>query len=348
MYENIFNQIRREYEEKQKIAREKLIKKKQELAEKLPEIIEIENKIHTTGLAYSKLILAGKNSSDAEVLSLLEDIEKLKEQKKNLLLSNGYPANYLEPEYSCQACKDTGFINNNGYTEKCSCYKQQLINYLYHQSNMELVKTENFDNFNENYYPDVVDEEKYGIKISPRENIIKIKNRCLRFLQNFDKPEEKNLFFSGPPGVGKTFMASCIAKELLDRGKTVLYQTSPVLFNIINEYKYNFSKDEYYSDVGYRNIFEVELLIIDDLGIEPPTPARYAELLTILNIRQINNLTRPCKTIISTNIGPRQLYEYYTERVASRIIGNFDMLKFAGEDIRLLKRQMRQGDGSLV
>ncbi|NMB95579.1 MAG: ATP-binding protein [Clostridiaceae bacterium] len=339
MYENVFNLIRKEYELKQKIARDNLIKKKRELSNKLPEIAEIEDKIHALGLTYSKLLLTGKSSSDLEVSSLLIDMEKLKDQKKNLLISNGYPVDYLEPNYSCQMCRDTGFINNNGYSVKCSCYKQQIINYLYHQSNMELVKTENFDNFDESYYPNVVDEEKYGIKTSPRDNIIKIKNRCLRFIHNFDKPDERNLFFSGPTGVGKTFMASCIAKELLDRGKTVLYQTSPVLFNTINEYKFNFSNDEDYSDVGYRNIFEVELLIIDDLGIEPPSPARYAELLTILNTRQINNLTRPCKTIISTNIGPKQLYEYYTERVTSRIIGNFDMLKFAGEDIRILKRQ---------
>lgn len=339
MYENIFNLIRKEYEQKQRTVRDNLIKKKRELSEKLPGLAEIEDKIHTTGLAYSKLILAGKVSYDTEVSSLLIDMEKLKEQKKHLLISNGYPADYLEPKYSCSACKDTGFINNDGYSAKCSCYKQQLINYLYHQSNLDLVQTDNFDNFDENYYPDVIDEEKYGLKISPRKNIIKIKQRCIDFINNFDKPDEKNLFFSGPTGVGKTFMASCIAKELLDRGKTVLYQTSPVLFNTINEYKFNFSKDEDYSDVGYRNIFEVELLIIDDLGIEPSSPARYAELLTILNTRQINNLTRPCKIIISTNIGLKQLYEYYTERVTSRIVGNFDMLKFVGEDIRILKRQ---------
>lgn len=84
--------------------------------------------------------------------------------------------------------------------------------------------------------------------------------------------------------------------------------------------------------------FEVELLIIDDLGIEPSSPARYAELLTILNTRQINNLTRPCKTIISTNIGPKQLFEFYTERVVSRIVGYFDRLMFVGEDIRTLKK----------
>ena len=335
---NIFSLIRKEYEQKQRSVHDKLKSKKQELSLRLPELADIENKIQESGLAYSKLILAGRSSSDVEASSMLIDMEKLKDRKRKLLITYGYPTDYLEPQYNCQMCKDTGFIDNDGYSIKCSCYKQQLINYLYHQSNLNLVKTDNFDNFNENYYPQSVDENKYGIKISPRDNIQKIKEQCLNFIHNFDLPEEKNLFFSGPTGVGKTFMASCIARELLDAGKTVLYQTAPVLFNTINEYKFNFSKNEEYSDAGYRNIFEVELLIIDDLGIEPSSPARYAELLTILNTRQINNLTRACKTIISTNIGPKQLYEYYTERVTSRIVGNFDRLMFVGEDIRILKR----------
>jgi CheY-like chemotaxis protein len=56
------------------------------------------------------------------------------------------------------------------------------------------------------------------------------------------------------------------------------------------------------------------------------------------NRRQMNNLSKACKTIISTNIGMKELYEYYDERVASRIIGCFDILRFIGEDIRRLKK----------
>ena len=106
MYENVFNLIRKEYELKQKIARENLIKKKRELSNKLPEIAEIENKIHALVLTYSKLLLTGKSSSDLEVSSLLIDMEKLKDQKKNLLISNGYPVDYLEPNYGCQMCEN--------------------------------------------------------------------------------------------------------------------------------------------------------------------------------------------------------------------------------------------------
>ena len=218
-------------------------------------------------------------------------------------------------------------------------HKQLYINHLFNQSNLKLLLEENFSSFNENFYPVEVNEPKYGIKISPRENILRIKNRVLNFIENIDKPEEKNIFFCGATGVGKSFMINCIASELLSKGRTVLYQTAPYLFKIINEYRLrSFKDDDGYEDSSYENIFNVDLLIIDDLGTESPSAARYAELLNILNTRQENNLVKACKTIISTNIGINKLHEYYDERVASRIIGGFDLFKFAGQDIRMLKK----------
>ena len=253
-------------------------------------------------------------------------------------MKSSYPSDYLEPEFECKSCKDTGFIETASGMEKCSCYRQKYINHLFSQSNIKLLDEENFSRFNENLFPDTVDEEKYGIKISPRENIIKIRERALDFIESLDKPEEKNLFFCGFTGVGKTFMINCVAAELLKKGRTVLYQTAPVLFKTINDYRLMALKDNSVDDTGYSNIFSVELLIIDDLGTETPTAARYAELLNILTTRHKSNLSSPCKTIISTNIGINRLHEFYDERVASRIIGGFDLFRFAGEDIRMIKK----------
>jgi DNA replication protein DnaC len=202
---------------------------------------------------------------------------------------------------------------------------------------------ENFQTFDETCYPLEVNESKYGIKKSPREHILGIKEKCQKFTSNFCVPEEKNLFFCGPTGVGKTFMTNCIAAEILNSGRTVLYQPAPSLFEAISQYKQKaFRENEEFEDACYRNIFDVELLIIDDLGTETKSSARYAELLNILNVRQANNLLRPCKTIISTNMEPGDLYDEYTERVASRIIGSFAMFRFAGEDIRTLRKSIPQ------
>ncbi|MCX7749805.1 MAG: ATP-binding protein [Clostridia bacterium] len=335
MSANVHNLIAREYEKKQKAAFDKLEAKRSEIYTKIPRIEEIDSLIQKAGINYNKLILTGQNSAQDVVAVLESKIVQLKNEKKKLLIQNGYAENYLEMAYECSLCKDTG---TTALREKCVCYKQLMINHLHDQANLKLARTENFSVFNENYYSDTANMEKYGIAESPRENILTIKDRCIKFIENFTVSEEKNLFFSGPTGVGKTFMANCIAMELLNQGRTVLYETAPRLFDIITEYKMKSFRDDEYDDSSYKNIFDVDLLVVDDLGTESQSGSRFAELLNILNTRQINNLSRPCKTIISTNAGTNELYKLYQERVVSRIIGSFVLLKFVGEDIRMTKR----------
>lgn len=340
MYKNIHILIQNEYDKRQKDIYDELMLRKEEIYSKIPKIEEIDNEIKLTGVKYTKMILQDTDIVDSLVSELRDKLDSLKSDKTMLLNQFSYPSDYLEPKYNCASCKDTGYISSLVKTEKCACYKQKYINNLYNQSNLKLALYENFSKFDSNYYPDVVNEAKYGIRISPRNNILKIKERVLNFIENINLPESKNLFFSGPTGVGKTFMMNCIAAELLNMGRTVLYQTAPSLFTAINEHKLRNFKEPEYEDSIYQNIFDVEVLIIDDLGTESPSAARYAELLTILNARHDKNLERPCKTIIAANMEVSKLNEYYGERIASRIIGSFDLFKFAGEDIRMLKKNM--------
>lgn len=339
MGKNVYNLIKSEYESRQRKAHELLLKRRTLAYSKVPLIEEIDKQIKSCGIKYTKMILQKSVPSDKAIDQLFKKISDLKQEKKQLLEKHFNDPDYLELQFYCEKCQDTGFTVGSNGTKKCFCFKQQYIDNLFSQSNLKLLDKENFSHFNENYYPDVVDQSKYGIKITPRENILKIKSRALSFIDNIDNPEEKNLFFSGPTGVGKTFMINCIAKELLERGRTVLYQSSPSLFNTINQHNLKFQRGEVFEeDTVYKSIYNVELLIIDDLGTESQTAARYAELLNIINIRQENNIHRPCKTIISTNIGINKLNQYYGERVVSRIIGGFDLFKFAGQDIRVLKK----------
>jgi DNA replication protein DnaC len=340
MYRNIHIIIQNEYDKRQKEIFDELMYRKNEVYSKIPKIEEIDNEIQFTGIKYTKMILQDANIADSLIKELHTKLERLKSEKTLLLNEFSYPSDYLEPRYNCSLCKDTGYISSNVQTEKCSCYKQKYINSLYNQSNLKLAMYENFTMFDESYYPDIVDEAKYGIRISPRRNILNIKKRAYEFIDNIASVDNKNLFFCGPTGVGKTFMINCIAAELLNRSRTVLYQTSSSLFNTINEHKIKSFRETEYEDSTYNNIFDVEVLIIDDLGTESPSAARYAELLNILNSRHDKNLQRPCKTIIASNMGVGELHEYYDERVASRIIGSFDLFKFAGEDIRVLKKNM--------
>lgn len=131
---------------------------------------------------------------------------------------------------------------------------------------------------------------------------------------------------------GKTFMSNCIAKELLNTGKTVLYQTAPVLLESVIDYKMN--KQKNLNDNIYQSVLNVDLLIIDDLGTESLNSMKLCELFTILNTRILNLNHKTTKTIISTNLNIKDIFNSYEERIGSRIAGYYDIYCFFGDDLR--------------
>ena len=218
----------------------------------------------------------------------------------------------------------------------CNCLKQRLINISYNKSNLSNLQKENFGNFNFNKFSDEVNIERYNMNISPRENIKNIKIASENFIKNFDNPETKNLFFTGNTGLGKTYMTNCIANEILKQGKTVLYQTSPVLLENIIDNKFNKYKTNNTNDFN-NQVLNVDLLIIDDLGTECINSMKLSELFTILNSRSLNLNNKVTKTIISTNLSIEKIFNVYEERIGSRIAGFYDIYYFFGDDLRLMK-----------
>ena len=131
---------------------------------------------------------------------------------------------------------------------------------------------------------------------------------------------------------GKTFMSNCIANELLKNGKTVLYQTAPILLENVINYKMSKQKDSL--DNIYKSILDSDLLIIDDLGTESLNSMKLSELFTILNTGILNLNHKPTKTIISTNLNINDIFNNYEERIGSRIAGYYDIYCFFGDDLR--------------
>ena len=331
MAENKLEDLLYEYDQKRRKEEKDLENRKEQLYEKYPKLEEIEDTINQLSIDKAKSILKG----NAEVKEIDTKIENLKKEKDLFLEENKINKKDLEIKYECDNCKDRGYITDfTGRSVMCSCLKQKLLNISYNKSNLSDIKNENFGNFNINIFSDEVNMKKYKIKCSPRENIKEIKNECLKFVENFDNIEERNLLFTGNTGLGKTYMTNCIANEILKKGKTVLYQTAPVLFETIISNKFKKTKD---SDEFYKNVLNVDLLIIDDLGTENPNSMTIGELFTIINTRILRLNNKPIKTIISTNLSIKQIFEFYEERIGSRIAGYYNIYQFFGEDLRLKK-----------
>lgn len=324
-----------EYERIRRDNKANLENRKSNLFKKIPRLNEIEEEINKLSINKTKSILT--NGNIKEIQKIEKNIDCLKDEMHKLLQKEGIDESIFKLKYNCEKCLDTGFIKfNNKKSQMCSCLKQKLINISYNKSNLGNLKNENFENFNLNMFSNNVDLEKYNMNISPRQNIENIKKASLQFVENFENKNTKNLFFTGNTGLGKTYMTNCIANELLKMGKTVLYQTAPVLLETIIDNKFNKYKTSNTYDF-YNNVLDVDLLIIDDLGTEVPNSMKISELFTILNARALNLNNKLTRTIISSNLSIEKIFSVYEERIGSRIAGFYDIYYFFGEDLRLKK-----------
>ena len=318
----------KEYEKKRFYLEKEFINKKNELYGKHPRLEEIETELSLIAITISKNIL--KKDSSIDIPGLKSKSLLLKKERLSILDSANLSIDILSPLYECSLCKDTGYVNSS----ICTCLKQKILNIEYNKSNINNINKETFETFNLDFYSNKIDMAKYNSDISPRENVKNIKNISLNFIKCFDDINEKSLIFTGNSGIGKTFLSNAIAHELLKLEKTVLYQTSPILFDTIINYR--FGKNDISKSI-YENIYNVDLLIIDDLGTENLNSIVLSEIFNVINTRLLNNK----KTVISTNLSLNDLFKKYEERIISRIIGNYTTCKFFGEDIRFIKKGIK-------
>ncbi|MDY2793698.1 ATP-binding protein [Peptostreptococcus porci] len=327
MNEQNLRSILTEYQKTRQRNKNLLEERINEIHEKFPEIKKLSDQIRDNGIKMAKAALSSTSNEELEKLSDYQ--EKLINQKNISLEENNIPSDYLKLKYDCDICRDTGFVESGA---QCKCFKQKIINNLYRMSNLEkILEKDNFSNFNLDLYPDEIVE---GYDKSPKENMRDIIMDVYHYIQNFgtySSDEKNNLLFWGKPGLGKTFLCSCIAKDILNNGYTVIYQTSFNLMEIIEKYKFHRNDCTSEDMENFRNLFECDLLIIDDLGTELVNSFITSELFNIINDR----LNANKKIIISTNLNPPQIGREYTDRVLSRIIGNFKIYEFYGNDLRL-------------
>ncbi len=327
--------LKREFQQRRENAVSERDKRKAEVYNKAPEIRELDRQISTLGITFSRETL-NQGTSEEQLQSFEQKLDELIDHRKKLLVQYGFSENYLELDYHCKKCNDTGFVlDDEGKPGivPCHCYRQLMVERFYDVSNLNSDGKTGFEFFNEHYYPDNAEDHEE----SPRAQALRIRQKCLDFVNFFEDTALPNLYFSGPTGVGKTFLSKCIALEVLKKEHTVLYLPAPAMFDIIYRSKYPADKTEN-RDTAYEDILNADLLIIDDLGTESPSAAKYTELLTLLDYRSAKNTRLPCKTIVSTNLDPQDLHKVYSERIVSRILGEFDILVIYGDDIRLIKR----------
>ncbi len=314
-----YDSIIREYENRRTQNFHEQNRRKEQIYHSIPEYKLLEDQIASASVSRAKALIDGTDESVSDYRRMVADINN---RKKHLLKKHGYPADYLEPGYTCTACQDTGYINS----EKCRCFRQMEITLLYEQSNIQqMIAKENFSTLSYQYYE--------GEDLTRFQNAVSVSKN---FISGF-KNEYQNLLFYGNVGTGKSFLSGCIAKELLSQGYSVIYFSAISLFESLAQYTYDTKlKEALYN--FYKDLYNCDLVIIDDLGTELTNAFITSQLFSLLTERHL----RQKSTIISTNLNLVELQERYSERIFSRITSNYSICKLSGSDIRMQKKTSKK------
>lgn len=302
--------ILKEYDKTREKNRNILSKRMSQVEAKAPAYFDHHRQIISLCMQRANSALYPETADSSSDFDYRKSLAALRAAKEQTLLNAGFPADYLEPIYDCPVCRDTGYTG----TTQCDCLKQRIIRKLYSQSGIEhMLQTNNFSTLSYEYYE--------GADLEAFKNAVQT---CQDMVQHFST-NKTNLLFYGTVGCGKSFLSGCVAKALIDQGISVVYFSAAQLFDILYQNTlYN----------GLEDLYNYELVIIDDLGAEMTNSFVTTALFSFLNER----ILREKATIISTNLNLSDLKERYSDRIVSRIIQNFKLCKLSGPDIRILKR----------
>lgn len=304
-------------QEKQHAYQFKQRKKKEALYRQIPELSDLDNQINRLGVALTRDTIANEQEKTAAIRQQMSALET----RKAVLA--GEKAALLSHSFYCSLCQDAGILPEG----ICACLNQCLAEISFSSYDLKTrAQRETFEAFNPDYYS----EQPIGSgTASHRSNALSIKQNMLKYCQNFENIEDQ-LLFTGPPGVGKTFMSNCIVNKLTEKGYGIVYVTAAHLVASIQDQLFREKKS---STEIYEPLLLCDLLIIDDLGAEFSSEYSQKQLYEVIDSR----LNAEKKMIISSNLTVLKIKALYDERLSSRISGYFKTIPFLGEDIRILK-----------
>lgn len=311
------------FQEKRRRAQEEAKRRTSEVQSLIPELREVDREMASIGMRVFGEAIKGGDNLQERMDRLKEENRLLQKKHGDLLEKHGFPRDYTKEKPACEKCGDSGFIGSN----MCICMKREIILEGYRTSGLgKLLEKQRFDNFDLSLYSSKTLPDK---NYSARDVMEGIFRSCKDYAEKFT-PSSPSLLLIGGTGLGKTHLSSAMAKEIIDKGFDVVYETVP---NMISAFeKERFAKEEEKNRT--RRYLEAELLIMDDLGTEPQGKSSQSTIYNLVNARA-SVYSRP--TIISTNLSYRALEKMYDSPIISRLFGEFDVLLFAGEDVRRAK-----------
>ena len=305
--------VRAQYEDRRRLAVEEAERRKFLLHTEIPALAEMDREIASVGVRVFRRALEG-GDVESDVQRMKEEHNALRAKRAALLHAHGYSADYTDIHYNCPECGDTGFLG----TQMCTCMRRELTLASYEDSGIgHLMQTQSFSTFSLEYYSG---QEKETMAMNAR--------TLCDFSRDFARRREENFLLMGATGLGKTHLSTAVARQVIDGGFDVVYDTAQGMFSAFEAVR--FGRE---TNANEERYLQCDLLILDDLGTEMTNNFTLSCLYSVINTR----LSQRRSTIVSTNLSGVELRQRYADRITSRLFGEFRILQFAGRDIRAQK-----------
>ncbi|MBR6336721.1 MAG: ATP-binding protein [Ruminococcus sp.] len=303
---------RQELSERRSHAEEENNQHIEEIRQKYPDIYEREMKVKMTVLELIRGAITQKSGQRELIDEIGRQREESVEYVRRRLKECGYPEDYLDVHYTCRKCRDTGSVEGIN----CSCFRSLLKQYASKALSESRGDLKNFDSARSDIYETAELAAYMG----------KLTDFLKRYCAEFEHSERRSMLFYGSTGTGKTFLSSCVAREIAQQGFAVSFGTAYEFFKSAEDQRFKNAPGD-----TETTLIECDLLIIDDLGSEFKTSFTESVLYNILNTR----MERGRATIVSTNLSLDELNARYNDRISSRLTGVFLPVRFSGSDVRL-------------
>lgn len=289
----------------------------QSIYQRTPRLREIDQQLRATMAKVMALAFQKGEDPEAAVARIKEENLALQRERKWLMETKGLKESDLRREPVCTQCGGKGYVGER----MCECLRELCRQEQKKELSTLLTGEGSFERFRLDLYPDAPDPK---LQTSPLALMEIVYNRCRDYAFSFSL-KSPSLLFSGGPGLGKTFLSAAIARTVADRGFSVAYETAGTVFA-------EFEREKFSGAEGLtRKYLSSDLMILDDLGTELTTQFSLSALYALLNGRLLEQ--RPL--IVSTNLTAGEVKQRYTPQIASRLLGNCELLLFFGNDIRM-------------
>ena len=326
---NVLHRATQRLEQGRRERRERVENLRRDAYARQPKLERLDRQLPQT---MAQLVAAALRQGEDPARAVREVRERnlaIQQERAVLLGALGLPEDALDDKPACPLCGDTGWQG----AKMCRCLRELCAReQIAELSKLLDLGEQSFDTFRMDYYS----QSPWPGGTSPRENMELVYEVCLNYAQKFGRFPIRNLFLTGAPGLGKTFLSACIARTVSEKGHSVVYDTAGNIFAQFEARKFQRdSADGQEARDETRRYLNCDLLILDDLGSELVTQFTQSALYELVNSRLVGEK----HTVISTNLTLEEAARRYPPQIASRLEGEYHALHFFGDDIRLLKKR---------